>query len=212
MNPHVDTYLLDGCGRCDYYQTPQCKVHFWTEELVYLRKIVLDCGLVEEYKWSQPCYTVDGKNILIMTAFKEYAALAFFKGALLKDPQEILITPGRSSQAARQFRFTSVEEILEVEPFIKSYIREAVELEKTGKKVPFKKDPEPWPEELVQAFTDDPTLQAAFEGLTPGRQRGYILHFSQPKQSKTRIARIEKWTPKILQGKGMQDDYRSGKK
>ena len=212
MNPQVDTYLLEGCGRCAHYQTPQCKVHFWPEELKALRRIVLDCGLHEEYKWSQPCYTFQRQNVLIVTAFKDYACIAFFKGALLKDTDGILITPGKSSQAARQLRFTRVKDIVEIEPVIKAYIYQAIEVEKAGLKVPFKKNPEPIPEELHQLFEQNPSFQAAFEALTPGRQRGYILHFSQPKQAKTRVARIEKCMPKIFNGAGLNDHYQSRSK
>ncbi len=212
MNTKVDVYLKEGCGRCSYYQTPECKVHNWTDELIQLRRIVLDCGLHEEFKWSNPCYTYQKSNILMVTALKEHAVLAFFKGTLLKDPENILVSPGESSQASRQFRFADVKEILKLEPIIKSYIFEAIEVEKSGLKVDFKKAPEQMPEELKQILDNNPHFKTAFESLTPGRQRGYILHFSQPKQSKTRVARIEKLIPQILQGKGIHDDYRMKRK
>ena len=205
MNNEVDLYLLEGCGRCSFYQTPQCKVHSWTEELNELRRIVLECGLNEEFKWSQPCYTFQGNNVLIVTAFKEYAALSFFKGVLLKDPGNLLVVPGRSSQSARQIRFTRVKEITGNETLLKSYIMGAIEIERSGLKVEFKKNPEPIPEELQQKFEEIPALKVAFESLTPGRQRGYILYFSQPKQSKTRSARIEKSMNKIFSGKGIHE-------
>ena len=205
INPSVNAYLIDGCGRCSFYRTPQCKVHTWSEELVKLRGLVLECGLKEEFKWSQPCYTFNNKNILLVTAFKEYATIAFFKGALLKDPEKILVAPGKSSQAVRQFRFNKVEDILKMESFIKEYIIEAVKLEQEGETLSFKKNPEPIPEELKERLDQDSTFKAAFEALTPGRQRGYIIHFSQPKQSKTREARIEKNRAKILSGKGFND-------
>ena len=209
MNPNVDNYLVDGCGRCDYYRTPQCKVNSWREELIALRQIILKTELKEEYKWSQPCYTLKGKNILIATAFKDYACISFFKGSLLKDPKNLLTTPGKNSQAARQFRFTSINEVLHNESHIKEFINQAIDLEKAGKNVVFQKNPEPYPEELITKFNEDPALENAFNKLTPGRKRGYILNFSQPKQSKTRTARIEKWLPSIMQGKGIHDDYRS---
>lgn len=205
MNPNVDEYLAIGCGRCELYNTPQCKVHHWPEELVQLRRIALECGLLEEYKWSQPCYTFQGKNVLIVTALKDYACLAFFKGVLLKDPDKLLIAPGKSSQSDRQFRFTNADDILKLESTIKAYIHEAIEVEKAGLKVNFKKNLEPIPEELLQKFEAYPDLKTAFEALTPGRQRGYILHFSAPKQSATRTSRIEKCIDKIMTGKGFHD-------
>ncbi len=209
MNPKVDSYLIDGCGRCEYYKTPKCKVHTWEEELQQLRRIVLDCGLREDYKWSQPCYTLQNKNVLIVTALRDYAALAFFKGTLLKDTHGLLVTPGERSQAARQLRFTKVEEILELEAVIKTYIHQAVEVEKAGLQVDFKKNPEPVPDELERLFEKDPELRVAFDALTPGKQRGYLIHFSQPKQSTTRIARIEQCLPKIMKGEGLQEQYRA---
>ena len=205
MNHKVDLYLEEGCGRCTLYRTPQCKVHKWPEELKQLRRIVLECGLDEEYKWSQPCYMFQKSNILMVTAFKEYAALAFFKGALLADPNGILVAPGENSQSTRQVRFTNVNDIIEMESVLKAYIYEAIEVEKIGLKVNFKKKPESIPEELQSKFNEIPELKSAFEALTPGRQRGYILHFSQPKQSTTRNSRIEKCMEKIFNGKGMND-------
>ena len=205
MNSQVDLYLQEGCGRCPLYQTQDCKVHSWTEELIELRRIVLECGLTEEYKWSQPCYTFDGKNVLIVTAFKEYAALAFFKGVLLNDAEKLLITPGKSSQAARQIRFTNLQDIIEKESQIKGYVLAAIEVEKAGLQVEFKKNPEPIPEELLAKFEEIPSLKVAFESLTPGRQRGYILFFSQPKKSKTRSARIARSMDNIFLGKGIHD-------
>lgn len=205
MNEKVDLYLEEGCGRCSLYQTPKCKVHIWPEELRQLRRIVLDCGLIEEFKWSQPCYQYKNSNILLVTAFKEYATLAFFKGALLSDPNDILIAPGENSQAVRQVRFTNINDIIEMEPTLKAYIYEAIEVEKMGLSVDFKRNPEAIPEELLSKFEEFPELKAAFNGLTPGRQRGYILHFSQAKQSITRKSRIEKYKNKILNGKGIND-------
>jgi len=212
VNPQIDTYLAEGCGRCTYHATPMCKVHLWPQELVELRRIVLDCGLQEEFKWSQPCYTFQNKNVLIVTAFKGYAAVAFFKGSLLKDTDGILITPGASSQAGRQLRFTDVGKIRDMESVIKAYIFEAIEVEKAGLQVKFKKNPEPIPPELQEKLDTDYSFKMAFEALTPGRQRGYILHFSQPKQSKTRLSRIDKCVDKILKGEGLNDRYKAGNK
>jgi uncharacterized protein YdeI (YjbR/CyaY-like superfamily) len=205
MNHKVDLYLEEGCGRCSLYRTPHCKVHNWKEEFKQLRRIVLDCGLDEEFKWSQPCYVFQKSNILLVTAFKEYAALAFFKGALLADPNGILVVPGANSQSVRQLRYTHVKDIIEMEPVLKAYIYEAIELEKIGLKVSYKKKPEAIPEELQTKFDEIPELKPAFEALTPERQRGYILHISQAKQSKTRESRIEKCMVKIFNGKGIND-------
>ncbi len=212
MNPQVDHYLLEGCGRCPLGGTPDCKVHNWTTELELLRGIVLDSGLTEELKWGVPCYTYRGKNILLLSAFKAHCAISFFKGALLDDPAGILEKPGENSQAGRLIKFTNTQQVVELEPHLKVLFKAAIEVEKAGLKVPFKKQPEPIPEELQQKFAEDPVLKAAFAALTPGRQRGYILHFSQPKQSKTRISRIEKCISKILKGEGLHDKYQSKKK
>lgn len=177
----------------------------WREEFEALRTIVLGFDFTEELKWYQPCYTLAGKNVVLIHGFKEYCALMFFKGALLKDPKHILATPG-GHQAARQIRFTSVRQIAELEPVVKAYIREAIEVERTGLKVKLKKTTDfKTPEEFKKKLEEIPALKTAFRALTPGRQRGYIIHFSQPKQSKTREARVEKCTPRIIQGKGLND-------
>ncbi|MGS2764439.1 YdeI/OmpD-associated family protein [Sinomicrobium sp. M5D2P9] len=205
MNPKVDNYIAEGCGRCPLGGTPGCKVHDWTEELEQLRTIALDCGLKEELKWGVPCYTFQENNIVIIGAFKEYCALSFFKGALLNDVNGILRKPGENTQSGRIVPFTGVREIVEMKTILKTYIYEAVEVEKAGLKVSFKKNPEPVPKELQNKFEEFPALKTAFEALTPGRQRGYILHFSGAKQSATRESRIEKCIPKILSGKGLHD-------
>lgn len=177
----------------------------WRVELAALRKILLACPVTEEFKWRSPCYTVDEGNVATVWGFKDGCALSFFKGVLLKDPKSILVPPGANSRSVRLVRFTSLAEITELEETLKAYVREAVELEKGGQKVEFRKDDLDYPEELIARLDADAELKAAFEGLTPGRRRGYILHFSQPKQSKTRASRIEKWAPRILEGKGMHD-------
>jgi uncharacterized protein YdeI (YjbR/CyaY-like superfamily) len=182
------------------------KAKQWREEFELLRNIVLDCGLTEEFKWMHPCYTFQDKNIVLIHGFKEYCALLFHKGALLKDPHGILIQQTENVQAARQIRFTGLEQIDEMQLMLKAYIYEAIEVEKAGLQVEFKKNTEyEVPEELQNKFVEIPDLKTAFEALTPGRQRGYLLYFSQPKQSKTRESRIEKYMPKILDGKGLDD-------
>lgn len=206
MTTDVDQYLLEGCGRCDKGGTPDCKVHLWPQELRKLRSIALECGLTEESKWGVPCYTFQGANVAIVSAFKEYASLSFFKGALLQDVHKVLHSPGENSQSARLFKFTSLQQIMEIEDIIKAYIFEAIEAEKAGLKVEFKaKDELEYPEELLTKFEEQPDLKVAFEALTPGRKRGYILYFTQPKQSQTRTNRIEKCIAKIMEGKGFFD-------
>ena len=206
MNPHVDEYLAHGCGRCSLYDTPKCKVFTWQDELKQLRLILSETELTEEVKWSNPCYTYQGKNVLMMACFKEFATIAFFKGALMKDPENLLEFAGKNSQSSKRFRFTSVDQIVALEPVIKAYVKEAIEVEKSGKKIesPDKKELE-YPEELIAKFEEDPRLKEAFEALTPGRKRGYILYFDGAKQSKTKTSRIEKFIPKILEGKGFHD-------
>jgi uncharacterized protein YdeI (YjbR/CyaY-like superfamily) len=191
MNPKVDAYLGNA--------------QKWREETEKLRMVILDCRLTEELKWGKPCYTFQKNNVVIIQGFKEYCALMFFKGALLSDPSGILKKPGENTQAARQIRFTSVREIVEMKPVLKAYILEAIDAEKGGLKVDFKKNPEPIPEELQNRLDEMPALKTAFDGLTPGRQRAYILYFSAPKQSKTRDSRVGKCMRQILNGKGLND-------
>jgi len=206
MIPEVDAYLADGCGRCKYYKSDQCKVHRWTDELKALRRIVLDCGLKEELKWSQPCYTWQNKNILIISAFKEYCALNFFKGALLKDRVNILTKPTNNTRESRQLRFTDIKRIEELEILLREYIREAIEIEKSGIQIPQSKPEDfPFPVELLEKFQEDRAFEEAFEALTPGRQKSYILHFNSAKQSSTRVSRIEKSIPKIFDGLGFNE-------
>jgi uncharacterized protein YdeI (YjbR/CyaY-like superfamily) len=192
MNPKVDVFISNA--------------QKWQAEFERLRTILLDCPLSEELKWGVPCYTFEKSNIVLMHGFKEYCALLFVKGALLRDARAILITQTENTQSARQVRFTSVREIIELEPILKDYVNEAIELEKVGAKVNYKKTAEySIPEEFQIKLDEIPALRAAFEGLTPGRQRAYLLHFSQPKQSKTRASRVEICTPQILNGKGLND-------
>ena len=205
MTKDIQTFLSDGCGRCEFFATDKCKVRIWKEQVQLLREIILKTGLREEMKWGVPVYTYNGSNIINLSALKSCATIGFFKGALLKDEHKILLKPGENSQAVKQLKVTQIDDIHQLEPIIKSYIFEAIEIEKAGLKIEFKKEPEPMPEELKTRLAEFPELKEAFEALTPGRQRGYILHFSQPKQSKTRISRIEKCIPKILEGKGFHD-------
>jgi uncharacterized protein YdeI (YjbR/CyaY-like superfamily) len=192
MNPEVDGYLS--------------KAKKWQEELKKLRRIILDCQLTEELKWGKPCYTFQESNVVILLPLKEHCALLFCKGALLKDPQGILIKPGENTQAARQMRFTNLREIVEMEALLKSYISQAIEVEKAGLEVSYKKIAEfKLPEELKNKLDEIPVLKIAFNALTPGRQRAYLIYFSAPKQSKTRDSRVEKCMPKILDGKGLND-------
>jgi uncharacterized protein YdeI (YjbR/CyaY-like superfamily) len=192
MNPKVDEFLS--------------KAKKWKEEYETLRKIVLDCELTEDFKWMNPCYTFEKKNIVLIHGFKEYCALLFPKGALLQDSHSILIQQTENVQGARQIRFTNVQEIAEKEAILKAYIYEAIEVEKAGLKVKAKKPEELIiPEELQHKFDEIPALKDAFTTLTPGRQRAYILHFSAAKQSKTRESRVEKCIPNILNGKGLND-------
>jgi uncharacterized protein YdeI (YjbR/CyaY-like superfamily) len=189
MNPKVDFFFS--------------KAKKWQKEFQKLRMIILACGLTEELKWGKPCYTFQNSNIVIIQGFKEFCALLFCNGALLKDPNGILRKFGW--QAARRVPFTNVREIVEMEPILKAYIHEAIEAEKAGLKVDFKKNPEPIPEELQNKLDEIPALKTAFDALTPGRQRGYILYFSAAKQSKTRESRVEKCMQQILDGKGLND-------
>ncbi len=192
MNPKVDVFLS--------------KASKWREEFEKLRMIILGCGLAEELKWGKPCYTFQKNNIVLIHGFKEYCALLFFKGVLLRDARGILIRQTENVQAGRQIRFTNVREIVELEPVLKAYVDEAIEVEKAGLKVSLKKVSEfIIPEELQKKLDEIPRLKTAFEALTPGRQRGYILYFSAPKQSKTRESRVAKCMRRILEGKGLND-------
>jgi uncharacterized protein YdeI (YjbR/CyaY-like superfamily) len=192
MNPKVDFYFS--------------KAQQWQQELEQLRMIILDCGLTEELKWGVPCYTFQKSNIVLIHVFKEYCAVLFFKGALLNNADGILIQQTENVQAARQVRFTSVAQIIEIAATLKAYIYEAIEVEKAGLKVELKKTSEfAIADEFQNKLDQMPALKTAFDTLTPGRQRAYMLHFSAPKQAKTRQERVEKWIPQILNGKGLND-------
>jgi uncharacterized protein YdeI (YjbR/CyaY-like superfamily) len=192
MNPKVDGFLR--------------KSKKWREELQKLRTIVLDCGLTEDVKWRVPCYTFQNRNIVLIHEFKEYCALLFFKGALLKDARGILIQQTENVQSGRQIRFTNVQQIVKMQPILKAYIHEAIEVDKAGLKViPKKTDEFKIPEEFQNKLDETPALKTAFAALTPGRQRAYLLYFSGAKQSKTRESRVEKMMRQILNGKGLDD-------
>jgi uncharacterized protein YdeI (YjbR/CyaY-like superfamily) len=192
MNPKVDFYFKKP-GR-------------WQQEIAVLRQIVLDCHLAEELKWGCPCYVFEGSNIVLIHVFKEYCAVLFFKGALLKDPHHVLVQQTENVQSARQMRFTGIEEIRKREAVLKAYVYEAVEIDEAGLKVALKQTKDfSVPEEFQQQLDETPGLKAAFEALTPGRQRAYLFHFGQAKQSKTRASRVEKYIPQILAGKGLDD-------
>ena len=191
-NPEVDQYLA--------------KSKPWSKELAALRAIILGCHLTEDLKWGSPCYTLDGANIVLMHVFKEYCAVLFFKGALLKDPHGVLVQQTKNTQASRQIRFTSVQEVTEQAAIVKACVLEAIAVEKAGLKVSFKgTEAFDMPEELQAKLEEIPALRTAFEALTPGRQRAYLLHFSEPKQAKTRASRVEKSMERIFGGKGLND-------
>ncbi|TBL74686.1 YdeI/OmpD-associated family protein [Paenibacillus thalictri] len=192
LNPKVDEFVS--------------KAAKWKEEYVKLRQIVLDCELTEEFKWMHPCYTYKNKNIVLIHGFKQYCALLFHKGALLKDTHGILIQQTENVQAARQIRFTHAEEIAAMETILKDYIYQAIQVEKSGQEIAFKKHTEfAVSDEFQRKLDEMPALKEAFEALTPGRQRAYLLYFSEPKQSKTRESRVEKYMKQILDGKGLND-------
>jgi uncharacterized protein YdeI (YjbR/CyaY-like superfamily) len=193
VNPKVDAFFSEA--------------REWKEEFGELRKIILDSPLTEELKWGKPCYSLQESNVVLIHGFKEYCALLFFKGALLKDSRGILVQQTENVQAARQVRFSSVGEIIKLEPILKAYIREAIEVDKAGLTVKYKKTSEfKMPEEFQNKLNKMPALKTAFEALTPGRQRGYLLYFSAAKQSETREARIEKCMDQIFDGKGLNDE------
>lgn len=191
-NPKVDWYFV--------------KEKRWRDEFERLREIALDCGLTEELKWGCACYTIDGSNVVLIHGFKEYCALLFMKGAILKDPKKILIQQTENVQSARQIRFVHLDQITDMASTLKAYVKEAVKLEKAGVKVPLKKTTEfKMPVEFASVLKTTPKVKKAFDALTPGRQRGYLLYFASAKQAKTREARIEKYIPQILKGKGLED-------
>ncbi len=205
-SPLVDLFFIDGCGRCKLYKTAACKVHTWKLELQALRQIALNSGLTEELKWKQPCYTINGKNIIIISAFKESCIIGFMKGVLMKDTERILEMPGENSNSSKFIRFKNIDRIIELENTITEYIKEAIEIEQSGVKIISKKvEDYPIPEELNQEFKSDIAFKNAFYSLTPGRQKAYLIYYSSAKQSDTKISRIQKTKEAIFNGKGMNE-------
>ena len=203
-NTSVESYLAEGCGRCKLFQTPECKVHLWTDGLIELRKILLESGLDEDMKWGSPCYSLNGQNVVMLTSFREHFALGFFKGAALPDVGGELASPGPNSRFLRRLSFTSFDDLMARRQRAVDFIKQAIKLERAGIEV----DPgetEPMPIELEQRLAADADLQAAFDSLTPGRQRSFILYVSGAKQSATRESRAERCEPKIYAGKGYNE-------
>lgn len=210
-NPEVSTYFELGCGRCELHATPHCRVHLWPGALAALREIALESGLNEVRKWGVPCYVNDaGKNIALLGAFKDHCLISFFKGALLDDPESALESPGSNSQSTRQMRFNTAKQVQDAKDVLLRFLYEATANEAAGKKVVLKKPAEyDIPEEFQQVLGADSALAEAFEELTPGRRRAYLMHFGQPKKPETRIARIEKAREDILNGIGLNDKYQA---
>jgi uncharacterized protein YdeI (YjbR/CyaY-like superfamily) len=204
-NPLIDQFLLEGCMRCSLGATPACKALFWTDILEFLRQLILETELQEERKWGVPTYTINGKNVVMLGVFKDSCVLSFIKGQLIPDPKGLLELPGPNSREGRILRFTHLSQAVQLEKEIRNYLQEAIQVERSGKKAAPSSSPQMLPDELQQKFTEHPGLETAFFALTPGRQRGYLIHFSGAKQSPTRLSRIEKCIPKIFAGKGMMD-------
>ncbi len=200
----VDSYLADGCGRCDHYQTPQCKVHRWTPGLVALREVALASGLVETMKWGSPCYTLDGKNVAMLLSFRETYGFSFFKGAAMADPDGVLESAGPNSQHGRILKFRAAEEASERRAQAAGFLDQAIALERAGVKTAPTTRPDV-PTELEARLAADPALRAAFDALTPGRQRSHILHVSGAKATETRARRAEACAERILAGRGFNE-------
>ena len=207
----VNQYLLEGCGRCPKGGTPNCTVHKWQPILVAMRALALECHLTEEVKWWVPCYTVNGKNVMLVASFIDYCSFMFVKGSLLQDPNNLLHRQTENVTSGRQLRYTSMEEFKAQRHVAKAFILEAISIEKAGRKIEKREEEGTIVEELSKAFEENELVKKAFYKLTPGRQRAYLLHFSQPKQTATRISRIEKCIPMILRGEGLHDAYQAKK-
>ncbi len=204
-SPQIDQFLLEGCMRCSLGATPACKVHRWTAILEFLRQLILETELQEERKWGVPTYTINGKNVVMLGVFKDSCVLSFIKGQFLPDPKGLLALPGPNSREGRILRFTQLNQATGLENEIRHFLQEAIQVERSGKRAAASSSLQLLPEELLQKFAEHPGLETAFFALTPGRQRGYLIHFSGAKQSPTRLSRIEKCIPKIFSGKGMMD-------
>jgi uncharacterized protein YdeI (YjbR/CyaY-like superfamily) len=207
----VNQYLLEGCGRCPKGGTPNCTVHKWHPILLAMRELAVECMLTEEVKWSVPCYTVNGKNVMLVASFIDYCSFMFMKGSLFQDPNNLLHRQTENVTSGRQLRYTSMEEFMAQRHEAKAFILEAIALEKAGRKVEKSENDGTIVDELIKAFELSEPFKEAFYKLTPGRQRAYLLHFSQPKQTATRISRIEKCIPVILRGEGLHDAYQAKK-
>ena len=206
MTTDINDFILNGCGRCSKYATLLCKINNWKEELLLLRKIVLQSGLTETMKWGMPCYQLDGKNVVMLAPFKDNCTLSFFKGSLLKNHSNILLKAGENSEQSRVIRFTNKSDIIKIEFEILDLIKEAIENEKKGIKVGPKKITEAdFPIEFLKEIESSSQLKIAFQKLTPGKQRAYLIYFNSAKQSSTRESRIKKHIPQILNGKGLSD-------
>jgi uncharacterized protein YdeI (YjbR/CyaY-like superfamily) len=209
MTKTIDVYLSDGCGRCSKFATDGCSVRRYAAEIQFLRQIALEVFSEEQVKWGSPCYSYQNKNVVILHSFKDNCGFSFFKGALLSDPEGILIQQTENMHASRLLRFTHIDQIIAQQDIIRAYLFEAIEIEKSGLKIAPKPVHEiPIPEELNQAFEQDFSFKAAFEQLTPGRQKNYLRHFNDAKQSATRIARIEKYKPFIFKGIGIDEAWK----
>lgn len=204
-NSSVDSYLKDGCGRCDLYQTPQCKVLLWTDALVILREILNTSELEETMKWGSPCYTLNGKNVIMLGSFRDSCVLSFLKGSLLEDPEGVLQIPGPNSRIARVLRFRSADEVLSLRPQIVAFVEKAIKAERLGLKVVTEGGDDTLPEELQDRLDVDPDLKDAFEALTPGRKRSFAIYVLGAKHTDTRKTRVERCIPKILEGKGFNE-------
>lgn len=204
-NTTFDSYVHDGCGRCAKFQTPQCKVHRWTDILHALRQLLLQAGLNEQMKWGSPCYMVDDKNVIMLASFNEHCGLSFFKGAALRDDHNLLVAPGPNSRYGRFLKFTSVDQVHDRHPHILDLIQQAIQFEREGGKIDQPDEPEPLPAELEQRLASDPDLEQAFYALTPGRQRSHAIFIAGAKQAETRENRVDRCIPKILAGKGYNE-------
>ena len=204
-NESVERFLAEGCGRCEHFQTPQCKVHAWPEALVELRALLNASGLDETMKWGSPCYTLDGKNVALLVALRDRCGISFFRGALIPDEAGLLVAPGPNSRHGRELRFSSVSQVRRAKKQIQAYLQAAIDVERSGARVEPLRAAEPVPHELQAVLDEDPNVRIAWEALTPGRRRSHILHVSGAKQAKTRHARARKCAVKIVAGKGFNE-------
>lgn len=203
--PSVDHYFLDGCGRCERYATERCSARVWSELLHHLREVMLESGLKEELKWSAPCYTHNGKNVAMIGAFKDNCVISFFKGALIPEDRGILVKPGEYSQESRVVRFRDVSEVVKYREDLLYFLQKAIAIEESGLRIEESSKVVELPIEMKERFAEDKTLARAFYALTPGRQRGYIMHIGSAKNASTRISRLNKCEEKILSGKGFME-------